>query len=217
MRLDRRVAALSGLARRDAGTAVRRGRVTLGGEVVTDPGSKSEGAIALDGRPLSPPPRLVAFHKPLGVQSSVHDDRGRPCLGTAAADLLAMGLHPVGRLDADTDGLLLFSSDGALTQHLLHPKRAIERVYVATVDPAPGPRLAEVLRAGVETADGAFTAAVRAVEGDRVTLAVTEGKHRMVRRMLANVGHPVVALRRLAYGPYGLGDLPAGAWRVVEP
>jgi 23S rRNA pseudouridine2605 synthase len=157
---------------------------------------------------------LALFHKPVGVQSTVGDPYGRPSLSTVASDLLDLGLHPVGRLDAATDGLLLFARDGAITQHLLHPKRAVPRVYVATVSPAPDPAaLAERLAAGVATSEGTFTAELRACDGDRVTLAVTEGRHRMVRRMLANAGHPVVALRRIAFGAFELGDLAPGAWR----
>jgi 23S rRNA pseudouridine2605 synthase len=212
-RLDRRLSELSGLSRRDASVAIRGGRVTLGGELERDPTARRAGDLALDGQPLVPPPRLALFHKPVGVHSTIRDDHGRPSLGTEAGELVALGLHPVGRLDADTDGLLLFSSDGALTQHLLHPRRALERIYLATVEGALHPGLADVLREGVQTSDGVFTARVISLEGDRVTLAVTEGKHRMVRRMLANAGHPVVGLRRLAYGPFRLDELPPGAWR----
>lgn len=158
-------------------------------------------------------PRVALLHKPLGVHSTVGDPYGRPNLATAARDLIAMGLHPVGRLDAETDGLLLFSSEGALTQHLLHPKRAIPRTYLAATDPPPSESLPERLAAGIRTAEGTFRAEVLAIEGDTVTLTVREGKHRMVRRMLANAGHPVIALRRLRFGPFVLGDLAAGAWR----
>jgi len=148
------------------------------------------------------------------VQSTVGDPYGRPSLTTVAGDLLDAGLHPVGRLDAETDGLLLFARDGAVTQHLLHPKRAVPRVYVATVSPPPDPvALAARFAAGVSTSEGTFTADLRACDGDRVTLAVTEGRHRMVRRMLANAGHPVTKLRRIAFGAFELGDLPPGAWR----
>jgi 16S rRNA U516 pseudouridylate synthase RsuA-like enzyme len=87
-------------------------------------------------------------------------------------------------------------------------------VYVATVSPAPDPAtLDATLAAGVRTSEGTFVAELRACDGDRVTLAVTEGRHRMVRRMLANAGHPVVALRRIAFGAFELGDLAPGAWR----
>ena len=148
------------------------------------------------------------------MQSTVGDPRGRPSLTTVAGDLLHAGLHPVGRLDAETDGLLLFARDGAVTQHLLHPKRGIPRVYVATVSPPPESALLTArLAAGVATSEGTFVAELRGCDGDRVTLAVTEGRHRMVRRMLANAGHPVTALRRIAFGAFELGDLPPGAWR----
>ena len=215
MRLDRLVSERAGLSRRAAGIAIRGGRVDVEREVERNPRVEvaADLEFRLDGEPLVEAPRLALFHKPLGVHSAVRDDQGRPCLGTAAAELLGLGLHPVGRLDADTDGLLLFSREGALTQHLLHPRRAIERVYVATVDPPPTADLGERLAAGIDTADGRYVADLRAVDGDRVTVAVTEGKHRMVRRMLANAGHPVVALRRLSYGPFVLGDLGPGAWR----
>ena len=215
MRLDRLVSQRTGLSRKDAALRIRKRRVSVGDTICTDPSADTDEAAVLvvDGERSSPPPRLALFHKAVGVQSAVRDSHGRPCLGTVAAELLALGLHPVGRLDADTDGLLLFALDGALTQHLLHPRRAIERVYEAVVDPAPGPGLKERLAAGIDTADGRYTGDVRAIDGDRVTLAVAEGKHRMVRRMLANAGHPVIGLRRLSYGPFVLGDLAVGAWR----
>jgi 23S rRNA pseudouridine2605 synthase len=190
--------------------------VVVGDQVVTDTDHPvhDADAITIDGQPLAPePPLVMLYHKPLGVHSSVTDGHGRLCLGTVASALVDAGLHPVGRLDVDTDGLLLFSSDGALTQWLLHPRRAVERVYVAQVDPPPTTALGPVLANGVETAEGRFTAELRGIDGDRLTLAVTEGKYRMVRRMLANAGHPVVSLRRVSYGPFALGDLPAGEWR----
>ncbi len=212
----------TGRSRADAGRVIRRGRVTVSGEVVRDPGARiADGAaLALDGEALDArpaPPRLVLFHKPLGVVSTLDDEAGRPSLLTAARALVDLGLHPVGRLDADTDGLLLWSAEGPLTQHLLHPRRAIPRTYLATVEGHPGPALREVLAAGVRTADGVFAGEVLALDGDRVTVRVTEGKHRMVRRMLANAGFPVVALRRLSYGPFVLGDLAAGDWRPATP
>jgi pseudouridine synthase len=217
VRLDRLVSERAGLSRRTVGQLVRRGRVTVDGAVVRDPAAKVDlsAEVALEGSVLVAPPVLALFHKPAGVHSTVADDHGRQDLGGAAADLLALGLHPVGRLDADTTGLLLFSRDGALTQSLLHPKRSVERVYEATVDPPPGPGLADVLAAGVETAAGTFTGRLLAIDGAQVRLAVTEGKHRMVRRMLANAGHPVVRLHRVAYGPVALGSLPVGAWRAA--
>src|SRR5690606_38497311 len=105
------------------------------------------------------------------------------------------------------------SADGRVTQRLLHPRHGVEKVYVAEVEGAPGAELAARLAAGVGTALGVHTARAVRMEGQRVELAVTEGKHRMVRRMLANCGHPVRALHRVAMGPLRLDDLAPGAWR----
>lgn len=212
-RLDKQVAHLARLTRKEATRAIRRGRVAVDGVPQRDPGAHVTGALTLDGAPLTAPPRLAVLHKPVGVQSTVGDPRGRVSLSDIAGELLALGLHPVGRLDADTSGLLPFAADGALTQRLLHPRHAVEKVYRAQVEGRPDDALAERLAAGVQTALGTHTADLRAVDGDTITLAVTEGKHRMVRRVLANVGHPVVALHRVAFGALSLGDLPEGAWR----
>lgn len=215
-RLDKRISGRSGRSRSEVARAIQRGRATVDGEVVTDPSRRvgDEVVVALDGEVLAAAPRLALFHKPLGVHSTLADDHGRSSLATEASELVALGLHPVGRLDAETNGLLLFSSDGQLTQHLLHPRRALRRIYLARVEGTPTPALAEVLADGVETSDGVFQAELLDLDGDRLTVAVTEGKHRMVRRMLANAGHPVIELTRLAYGPFGLGDLAEGEWRL---
>lgn len=214
-RLDKLVAHRGGLGRKLARIRVRQGRVTVDGQVQRDPGATvdTDQRLGLDGRELSPAPRLAVFHKPLGVVCTTDDPWGRPSLADAAGDLLAMGLHPVGRLDADTDGLLPFSAQGAWTQHLLHPRHGVEKLYRAAVVGEPDATLAARLAAGIETTAGTFAAQIKSLQANTLTLTVTEGKHRMVRRMLANAGHPVVELRRLGFGPLTLGDLEAGAWR----
>jgi len=218
MRLERLVAQRMGTTRREARRCIRRGRVEVDGCVERDPTrSVGEGvALWVDGAPAGPPPRLVAYHKPVGVLSTVGDPHGRTSLADTAAAWLERGLHPVGRLDADSEGLLLFSSDGSLTQRLLHPKHGVAKCYDAWVDGMPSDALGEQLASGVATAAGTFTAELKRVEGDKITLVVREGKHRMVRRMLANVGLPVVRLVRRAMGPYELGDLAPGAFRIDE-
>lgn len=214
-RLDQMVAQRAGISRRDACKRIVSGHVAIDGELCRDPAVRvgPQAALLLDGVLIKAPPRLALLHKPLGVHSTVTDPYGRPCLSTVARELLSLGLHPVGRLDADTDGLLPFSLDGALTQHLLHPRRAIVRIYAATVSPTPSDDLIARLAQGIATADGTYQATVLSLREDIVTLSVTEGKHRMVRRMLANAGYPVIALRRLQFGPLVLGDLAAGSWR----
>ena len=122
----------------------------------------------------------------------------------------------MGRLDADTSGVLLLSSEGTLTQRLLHPRHAVIKRYEAHVEGEPDPAvLTRQLAEGVQTSLGTHPAVVEHVEGSRVVLTVTEGKNRMVRRMLANVGHPVTGLRRLAFGTIELGELGEGATRAV--
>jgi len=210
-------------------------------------------SLFLDGNLLpGPPPLMLAYHKPKYVLSAMEDDkkyadRNRRHLGQVLEERYKKaGMHPVGRLDYDTTGLILFSLDGKLTQRLLHPRRGVEKEYVATVQGAAGEEdLAKKLSAGVETSEGVHKAKLIAVtpshgpvddgieidvddekevdEGvdlddysgpySDVRLVVKEGKYRMVRRMLANCGHPVVALRRLRHGKVELGDLEVGEFR----
>jgi 23S rRNA pseudouridine2605 synthase len=215
IRLDRLLVDRGVGSRRDVRTLVRRGRVAVAGAVVRDETTRvaDDVAIALDGAPVPIPPLLAVLHKPAGVHCTVGDPLGRDNLEGVAAPLLALGLHPVGRLDHDSEGLLPFSRDGALTQRLLHPRHGVEKEYVATVEHDPPPDLEGRLAAGVPTSDGPAVARLLAVDGRDVRLVVAEGRHRIVRRMLANVGLPVARLVRVRFGMLTLGDLDPGAWR----
>ncbi len=213
MRLDKWLAQHGGLSRSEATKAIRRKQVTVDGVVCKVPRTHlSEGMeVCLDEVPIVPQPDLLAFHKPVGLVTTESDSHGRPCVG----DWLPHRYHIVGRLDLDTHGLLLFSKDGSLTQHLLHPKRAIEREYVAKVEGEPTPQLIEKLAKGVDTSVGLATAKVLSIEGDRVRLVMTEGRNRVVRRMLHNAGHSVLDLQRVRYGAVELGDLAVGQTRPL--
>jgi 23S rRNA pseudouridine2605 synthase len=219
VRLDKLLAERSGHSRKDIDRLIRKGLVEIDGTVVAKSGAKLkvpwQSCPIVDGFEYPPPPLLVAYNKPLGTVSSMRDDMGRQDLSTVLPQSWQKSLHPVGRLDADTTGLLLFSRDGDLTHRLLHPKYVVEREYVAEVeneiDPADlGARLA----AGIETIEDGEGLVVEAqlleVEGQSVRLVVTEGKYRMVRRILANAGHPVVSLHRLRYGEVMLDELEVG-------
>lgn len=218
MRLERLVAERGPCARREAQQAIRRGRVRVDGELERSPACQvaETAKVTLDGRPLEVAPLLVAYHKPAGVQCTVGDPLDRPNLADVVANWLALGLHPVGRLDADSEGLLLLCRDGALTQRLLHPKHGVRKIYRATVEGVPPEGLGALLAAGVETSIGVFPAELLDVDGHQITLAVTEGKHRMVRRILNNIGLPVVRLLRLQMGEHTLGDLAPGETRVLR-
>ena len=142
--------------------------------------------------------------------STVEDPYARPCVG----DLLPVHHHIVGRLDMETRGLLLLSMDGQLTQTLLHPKRKVEREYLAWVEGEPTSTLIETLQQGVETSLGIAQAKVLNISANCVRLVVTEGRNRIVRRMLHNAGHSVQDLMRVRFGPILLGDIEES---MMEP
>ena len=199
---------------------IKSGRVRVENTAVRSPSTKfpENCPITVDGEPVLSVPLLMAYYKPLGVLSAMGDPSGRPTLLEAVPpEWTRMGLHPVGRLDADTTGLLLFSSDGQLTQRLLSPSRGVEREYVARVEgDATRAGLAAELAAGVETSEGAFPAKLLEAKEGEVRLSVMEGKYRMVRRILANSGHPVTALHRVRYGAVILNDLGLAEGEVGE-
>jgi 23S rRNA pseudouridine2605 synthase len=220
MRLAKRLAHAGVASRRAAETLIVSGRVRVDGELVRDPARDVDERhrVEVDGQTLGgPEPRVVyAVHKPVGVVSTARDTHAR----TTVVELLAeerRRLYPVGRLDADSSGLILLTNDGALAQQLTHPRYEVPRTYRVRVAGAPiGERALSALRAGVTLEDG-LTAPARARlvggAGNELELTLREGRNRQVRRMCEAVGHPVLALRRVAFGPLRLGALPPGAYR----
>ena len=192
------------------------GRVTVDGEVVRDPARDVGGAelIAVDGERIGAPSARVVYavNKPAGVVSTARDTHGRRTI----VDLVpsAERLYPVGRLDVDTTGLILLTNDGDLAFALTHPRFEVPRTYRARVEGRPGERALRALREGVELDDGRTAPArVRLVGAHELELTIHEGRKRQVRRMCEAVGHRVVVLRRIAFGPLRLGDLPPGHHR----
>lgn len=195
--------------------------MTVNGRVVRVLGSKAEPTddIAVDGDRLLVPKhwRYVVLHKPLGCVTTRSDPNGRPTVFDCLFEHDAV-LHPVGRLDWDTSGLLLLTNDGELTQRLTHPKYAIEREYRATVSPRPTRKTIGQLLRGVELDDGlARAVAAKLIDDRTLDLTMTEGRNREVRRLLARCGHDVVGLLRLRYGPLYLGSLKPGKARGLRP
>jgi 23S rRNA pseudouridine2605 synthase len=217
MRLGKYLAHAGVASRRAAEQLVFGGRVTVGGEVVRDParGVSEQDAIAVDGEPVALERRHVvyALNKPAGYVSTARDPQGRPTVVSLVPS--RERLYPVGRLDADTTGLLLLTNDGELAHRLTHPRFEVPRTYRAVVRRPPVREAAlRRLREGVELDDGRTAPArVRRLAPDRIELVLHEGRKRQVRRMCEAVGHPVVRLERVAFGPLALGDLAPGAHR----
>src|SRR3954469_3765249 len=220
MRLAKHLAHAGVASRRAAEAIIADGRVTVDGATVTDPARDVSGAeaIAVDGEAVGTAPRRVVYavHKPPGVVSTAHDTHGRPTV----VDLVpgaGTRLYPVGRLDADTTGLILLTNDGELANHLTHPRYEVPKTYRAKVaSPPVSERALRALREGVELDDGlTLPARVRAARPDVPELTIREGRKRQVRRMLEAVGHPAVALRRVQFGALALGDLGVGAHRKL--
>ena len=195
------------------------GRVTVGGAVVRDPARDvGEGdAIAVDGKPAALERRHVvyALNKPAGYVSTVKDPQGRPTVVSLIPS--RERLYPVGRLDADTTGLLLLTNDGDLAHRLTHPSFEVPRVYRAQVrsPPVREPALRK-LRGGAARDGMTAPARVRRLTPERLEIVLHEGRKRQVRRMCEAVGHRVVRLERIAFGPLRLGDLPLGGHRRLS-
>jgi 23S rRNA pseudouridine2605 synthase len=217
MRLAKYLAHAGVASRRAAEQLVFGGRVQVDGEVVRDParavGETSD--VRVDGRPVEVASDHVvyALNKPAGVVSTARDTHGRPTVVDLVED--PRRLYPVGRLDAETTGLILLTDDGELAHGLTHPSFEVPRVYRARVRRPPVRDAAlRRLRDGVELEDGRTAPArVRRLAPDTLELTLREGRKRQVRRMCEAVGHPVSALERTAFGPLRLGPLPPGGHR----
>jgi 23S rRNA pseudouridine2605 synthase len=220
MRLAKYLAHAGVASRRAAERLIADGRVSVDGAVATDPARDvgAEHDVRFDGRPVAAEPHAVyLLNKPAGVVSTAHDPQGRPTVVQLVPS--PQRLYPVGRLDADTTGLILLTNDGELAHRLTHPSFEVPRTYRALVrhPPVKEPAL-RALREGIELEDGLTAPAkVRRLTADRLELTIHEGRKRQVRRMCEAVGHPVRALERVAFGPLRLGALEPGEHRRLTP
>jgi 23S rRNA pseudouridine2605 synthase len=225
-RLQKIIAAAGISSRRAAEDLVRAGRVSVNGisAALGDCADPERDVVAVDGKPLRADAHAYwMLNKPRGALTTVRDTHGR----TTVLDLLPEGLprlFPVGRLDRDTEGLLLLTNDGDLAQVLLHPSFAIEREYRVTVAGRISARKLRELARGVRLEEGVTAPAVvgsptYAADGhsSRFTLTLIEGRKRQIRRAMAALGHPVVALVRVRLGPLRLGRLSVGEARSLAP
>lgn len=214
-------------SRRVAERMITDGRVEVDGRIVTELGTRVDPAnvdIRVDGARivLDDSMMYLAINKPVGMHSTMSDDRGRPCVGDLVEHRVRgnKNLFHVGRLDSDTEGLLLLTNDGELAHRLMHPSFEVPKTYLATVTGSVPRGLGKMLRAGIELDDGPVTvddfAVVDAVPGKTlVRVTLHEGRKRIVRRLLAAVGHPVEALVRVSIGEVTLGEQRPGSIRAL--
>ncbi len=222
VRLGKFLAHAGVASRRAAEQLVFAGRVSVDGVEVRDPARDVQEAreITVDGRPVragTPADRVVyMLHKPKGVVSTAKDPQRRPTV--VAMIPSAERLYPVGRLDADSTGLILLTNDGDLAYQLMHPSFEVPKAYRATVRRPPVRRQAlERLRGGLRLEDGPTAPAqVKVLAPDTLEITIHEGRKRQVRRMCEAVGHPVAELQRIRFGPLHLGRLAEGSSRRLS-
>jgi pseudouridine synthase len=220
-----KILAKAGIAsRREAERMLTEGRVMVNGKIIETLGFKadpSKDSIKVDGKRISPfePKIVLLLNKPRGYLSTVKDPKGRPTVVELLRNV-KWRIYPVGRLDFDAEGLLLLTNDGELAYLLSHPKFSVPKTYLVKVAGVPDEKKLTRLKRGVMLDDGRARAISCSLLGQReknswVRVVVTEGRNRLVKRMFSAIGHPVLKLKRIEYGPIRLGDLPFGQFRYL--
>ncbi len=211
-------------SRRACEFLIERRRVTVNGEIVREQGTRvnpESDVIHVDGErvPTKADNLVLVLNKPLGVLTTMSDDQGRPCVGDYVHDSRIRVFH-VGRLDAETEGLLLLTNDGELANRLTHPSYSVDKTYIATVKEISNQEV-QALTSGIELEDGPAVAnkarvLSRAKNAAMVEIVIHEGRNRIVRRMFEAVGAPVTALVRTRIGPIHLGQQRPGTIRKLS-
>ena len=221
-RLDKLLSSTGRWSRKEVKELIRQGRVRLNGELVRRPEDKCdpEGAeLYVDGQVVDCAPFVyLMLHKPAGILSATEDQSQRTVLDLLPEHLRRRGLFPVGRLDKDTEGLLLLTDDGALAHALLSPRHHVDKVYYARTEGTITPEDVAALAAGLTLGDGlvCLPAKLEALEEGGCLVTLQEGKYHQVKRMLASRGKPVCYLKRLSMGPVALDRrLKPGEWRPL--
>ncbi|MBW2484316.1 MAG: rRNA pseudouridine synthase [Deltaproteobacteria bacterium] len=222
-----KILAQAGIAsRRKAEELIREGKVRVDGMVVTEMGVRVDPAtqkIECNGRPVFSLEKKVyiLLHKPAGYLSTVRDPQGRPIVSDLLPNIKER-IYPVGRLDLDTEGALLLTNDGELAQAVLHPSREVKKTYVAKIKGRPGSKKLAALSRGIElegkkTWPAEITVLTSEKQTTTIQIIIHEGRKRQVRKMFEAVGHPVLQLKRIAYGQLALGELKPGKYRFLPP
>ncbi len=221
-RLNKILSRAGACSRRAAETLIRQGRVRVNGVLVEEVGTKADlekDRVELDGERIRPPQRhyYVIFYKPNQVMTTMQDEAGRPCVGDYVKGM-GVRLYPAGRLDWDSEGLLILTNDGEFANRVMHPRYEVPKVYLAKVEGKPENHRLDKLRRGVTLEDGPTLPAKvevvrRGEQHDWLKITLTEGRNRIVRRMCERIHHPVIKLQRVGIGPLRLGNLHPGQWR----
>lgn len=215
-RLDKCLSEAGVASRKELRAMIRAGRVTVDGAVVRDPELRvpDGGSLAVDGEPVRRGAVVLMLNKPAGYVTSTSDPRDRTVMDLLPDAYRRLGVVPVGRLDKETEGLLLFTNDGALAHRLISPRHAVRKVYEAEHEGEADEADAAAFQSGLTLRDGTICrpAELEPLGPGRSRVTLSEGKYHQVRRMLASQGMPVTALRRVAEGGLALGDLPWGAF-----
>ncbi|MBR2668030.1 MAG: pseudouridine synthase [Oscillospiraceae bacterium] len=219
-RLDALLASTGRWSRKEAKDLIRAGRVSAAGAVLRRPEEKCAlETVEVDGVPVACPKYVyLMLYKPTGILSATEDRRQATVLDLLPPHLQRIGLYPVGRLDKDSEGLLLLTNDGPLGHRLLAPGKHVAKTYLAEVEGTLDVSDAEAFRQGMVLEDGTrlLPASLEILSQTRCRVTVEEGKYRQIRRMLAQRGKPVTALKRLTMGPITLDEtLSPGAWRPL--
>jgi 23S rRNA pseudouridine2605 synthase len=225
MRLVKWLAGTGAASRRGAGDLVFAGRVKVNGQVVREPWfdvDPSNDRVHLDGKPLRAPASnvYILLHKPRGCVTTRRDPQGRMTVMDCLKGVKAP-VRPVGRLDYDTDGILLLTNDGTLAHRLTHPRYGVERTYRAKVRGHPEEQTIRRLVKGIAVEDGRAAAEnirleSRLANAAWVRLTVREGRNHLIKRMFETVGHPVVKLHRVSFAGLTLRGLKSGEWRYLK-
>ncbi len=224
-RLQKYLSRMGLCSRRQAEEWMKAGRVRVNEQVVTELGTKIDAeldAVWVNGRlvQLAPPPITVILHKPYGYVSSTADPQGRRVVTELLAEDQSR-LYLVGRLDYDATGLMVLTNDGEMAFRLMHPSYQVPRIYRVTVAGEVAPETIKLLAAGIKVHGRLVPAEVAVVkqEAERTVLELTvrEGRYHLVKRLMERVGHPVLKLKRVGFGPLKLGKLARGAYRELSP
>ncbi|AIF51563.1 pseudouridine synthase Rsu [Pelosinus sp. UFO1] len=226
-RLQKVISQAGVASRRESEKIIQQGRVTVNGKVVTEMGTKvtpGKDRIMVDGKPIAGEKLVyILLYKPKGILTTLKDPQDRKTVASLVSDI-TQRIYPVGRLDYNTEGLLLLTNDGALTHALIHPSKKIDKTYIAKVAGRPSQEKLDLLRVGIQLEDGMTAPAViNMIDFDRernmtsLQITIHEGKNRQIRRMFEAIGSDVKQLKRVQFAFLTLEGLRRGSYRHLLP